>query len=132
MPGHYGSEVLKAIDQKVKPSHCSWLSIDYGGEIYDQTITFGQMLFALAMSMVSIFLILLFQFRKLSEPLVVMSAIPLSLFGRRGLVLTAIHLDSPASWGASPYRESLSGMRLFLSTTSMRDGGRAAAGRSGS
>ena len=89
-PGHYGSEVLKAIDQKVKaiPLPLGY-RIDYGGEIYDQTITFGQMLLALAASMVSIFLILLFQFRKLSEPLVVMSAIPLSLFGAAmGLVVT--------------------------------------------
>jgi outer membrane protein TolC/preprotein translocase subunit SecF len=89
-PGHYGSEVLKAIDQKVKaiPLPLGY-RIEYGGEIYDQTITFGQMLLALAVSMVSIFLILLFQFRKLSEPLVVMSAIPLSLFGAAmGLVVT--------------------------------------------
>jgi multidrug efflux pump subunit AcrB/outer membrane protein TolC len=89
-PGRYGSEVLKAIDQKVKAlSLPAGYRVEYGGEIYDQTITFGQMLFALAMSMVSIFLILLFQFRKLSEPLVVMSAIPLSLFGAAmGLVVT--------------------------------------------
>src|SRR5882724_6015092 len=89
-PGHYGSEVLKAIDQKVRaiPLPAGY-RIEYGGEIYDQKITFGQMLLALAMSMVSIFLILLFQFRKLSEPLVVMSAIPLSLFGAAmGLVVT--------------------------------------------
>jgi multidrug efflux pump subunit AcrB/outer membrane protein TolC len=89
-PGHYGSEVLKEIDQKVKalPLPLGY-RIEYGGEIYDQTITFGQMLLALAVSMVSIFLILLFQFRKLSEPLVVMSAIPLSLFGAAmGLVVT--------------------------------------------
>src|SRR5258706_2658279 len=89
-PGHYGSEVLKAIDQKVKalPLPLGY-RIEYGGEIYDQKITFGQMLLALAVSMVSIFLILLFQFRKLSEPLVVMSAIPLSLFGAAmGLVVT--------------------------------------------
>jgi len=89
-PGRYGSEVLKAIDQKVKaiPLPLGY-RIEYGGEVYDQTITFGQMLLALAVSMVSIFLILLFQFRKLSEPLVVMSAIPLSLFGAAmGLVVT--------------------------------------------
>jgi multidrug efflux pump subunit AcrB/outer membrane protein TolC len=89
-PGRYGSEVLKAIDQKVKAlSLPAGYRIEYGGEIYDQTITFGQMLLALAVSMVSIFLILLFQFRNLSEPLVVMSAIPLSLFGAAmGLVVT--------------------------------------------
>lgn len=89
-PGHYGSEVLKAIDPKVMAiSLPPGYRIDYGGEIYDQRITFGQMLLALAMSLVLIFLILLFQFRKLSEPLVVMSAIPLSLFGAvMGLVIT--------------------------------------------
>src|SRR6202171_6349023 len=40
-------------------------------------------------ALVWIFLVLLFQFRTISEPLVVMSAIPLSLFGAAmGLVLT--------------------------------------------
>src|ERR1700682_4374473 len=40
-------------------------------------------------ALVWIFLVLLFQFRTISEPLVVMSAIPLSLFGAvMGLVLT--------------------------------------------
>src|SRR5260370_4300705 len=89
-PGHYGSEVLKAIDPKVRaiPLPAGY-RIEYGGEIYDQKITFGQMLFALSISLVSIFLILLFQFRKLSESLVVMSAIPLSLFGAvMGLIVT--------------------------------------------
>src|SRR5258708_31549506 len=63
--------------------------MEYGGEIYEQTITFGQMLVALGISLVCIFLVLLFQFRTISEPLVVMSAIPLSLFGAvMGLVLT--------------------------------------------
>ena len=88
--GHYGSEVLKAIDPKIKAmSLPPGYRIEYGGEIYDQTITFRQMLFALSISLVSIFLILLFQFRTLSEPLVVMSAIPLSVFGAVvGLVIT--------------------------------------------
>src|SRR6185436_9586581 len=63
--------------------------IEYGGEIFEQNITFGQMLAALGISLVSIFIVLLFQFRTISEPLVVMSAIPLSLFGAvMGLVLT--------------------------------------------
>jgi hypothetical protein len=63
--------------------------IEYGGEIYEQNITFGQMLVALGISLVCIFLVLLFQFRTISEPLVVMSAIPLSLFvAVMGLVVT--------------------------------------------
>src|SRR3984957_14608634 len=88
--GHYGSEILKAIDPKVKSIALpTGYRIEYGGEIYEQNITFGQMLVALGISLVCIFLVLLFQFRTISEPLVVMSAIPLSLFGAvMGLVLT--------------------------------------------
>src|SRR5713226_6927290 len=88
--GHYGSEILKAIDPKVKSIALpTGNRIEYGGEIYEQNITFGQMLVALGISLVCIFLVLLFQFRTISEPLVVMSAIPLSLFGAvMGLVVT--------------------------------------------
>ena len=88
--GHYGSEVLQAIDPKVKSMALPrGYQIEYGGEIYEQTTTFRQMVTALGISMVFIFLVLLFQFRTISEPLVVMSAIPLSLFGAvMGLVLT--------------------------------------------
>jgi outer membrane protein TolC len=88
--GHYGSEILKAIDPKVKSMALPpGYRIEYGGEIYEQSITFGQMLVALGISLVCIFLVLLFQFRTISEPLVVMSAIPLSLFGAvMGLVVT--------------------------------------------
>ncbi|MCU1259638.1 MAG: AcrB/AcrD/AcrF family protein [Bryobacterales bacterium] len=88
--GHYGSEILKAIDPKVKSIALpAGYRIAYGGEIYEQSITFGQMLVALGISLVCIFLVLLFQFRTISEPLVVMSAIPLSLFGAvMGLVVT--------------------------------------------
>jgi hypothetical protein len=88
--GHYGSEILKAIDPKVKAMALpSGYRIDYGGEIYEQNITFGQMLVALGISLACIFMVLLFQFRTISEPLVVMSAIPLSFFGAvMGLVMT--------------------------------------------
>src|SRR2546426_9853011 len=88
--GYYASEILKAIDPKVKSIALpTGYRIEYGGEIYEQTITFGQMLVALGISLVCIFLVVLFQFRTISEPLVVMSAIPLSLFGAvMGLVVT--------------------------------------------
>ena len=88
--GHYGSEILAAIDSKVKSIALpNGYRIAYGGEIYEQNITFGQMLTALGISMVCIFLVLLFQFRTISEPLIVMAAIPLSLFGAAfGLVVT--------------------------------------------
>lgn len=64
-------------------------SIQYGGEDENRRATFSQMVGALGISLVLIFLILLFQFRNLKESLVVMASIPLSLFGALlGLILT--------------------------------------------
>lgn len=53
----------------------------YGGELENQNDTFPEMLNALLISSVAIYLILLFQFRSAVEPLVVMAAIPLGLLG---------------------------------------------------
>ena len=47
------------------------------------------MIGALAISLVAIFLVLMVQFRNISEPLVVMASIPLTLFGAMvGLLVT--------------------------------------------
>jgi len=63
--------------------------IDYGGEHEIQLDAFGQLQVALATSIVLIFLILLFQFRTLTDPLVVMTALPLAIPGAAlGLFLT--------------------------------------------
>lgn len=63
--------------------------ISYGGEDENQRETFSQMIVALAISLVLIFLVLMLQFKNLRETLVVMSAIPFSLLGAMlGLVLT--------------------------------------------
>jgi multidrug efflux pump subunit AcrB/outer membrane protein TolC len=63
--------------------------IDYGGEYDNQRETFGEMQHALEISMVLIFLILLFQFRTLADPLIVMTAFPLALPGAAfGLLIT--------------------------------------------
>ncbi|UGU17311.1 efflux RND transporter permease subunit [Sinomicrobium kalidii] len=63
--------------------------ISYGGEYENKQETFSQMIVALGISIVLIFLILLFQFRNLKETLLVMLTIPLSLFGAfLGLILT--------------------------------------------
>ncbi|WLT30529.1 efflux RND transporter permease subunit [Geothrix sp. PMB-07] len=88
--GHYGSELLRAIDPKVKGLQLpTGYRIAYGGEIANQNETFPQMVLALCISLVGIFLILLIQFRTISDPLVVMSSIPLALFGAMaGLLLT--------------------------------------------
>jgi multidrug efflux pump subunit AcrB/outer membrane protein TolC len=63
--------------------------IEYGGEYQNQQETFGEMRNALILSLVLIFLILLFQFRTLADPLIVMAAFPLALPGAAlGLLIT--------------------------------------------
>jgi multidrug efflux pump subunit AcrB/outer membrane protein TolC len=61
----------------------------FGGEYENQQETFGEMRNALVISLVLIFLILLFQFRTLIDPLIVMAAFPLALPGAAlGLLIT--------------------------------------------
>lgn len=63
--------------------------IEYGGEDENQRETFGEMRNALGISLVLIFLILLLQFRTLSDALIVMAAFPLALPGAAlGLFVT--------------------------------------------
>jgi multidrug efflux pump subunit AcrB/outer membrane protein TolC len=63
--------------------------IEFGGEYQNQQETFGEMRNALILSLVLIFLILLFQFRTLVDPLIVMAAFPLALPGAAlGLLIT--------------------------------------------
>jgi multidrug efflux pump subunit AcrB len=88
--GHYASEVLAAIDPKIRTLALpAGYRIEYGGERINTSETMPAMQAALAISLVAIFLVLLVQFRTLSDPLIVMSSIPLTLFGAiLGLVLT--------------------------------------------
>ena len=61
----------------------------YGGEYENQNQTFPEMVNALMISIVAIYLILMFQFRSVIDPLVVMAAIPLGLLGASlGLAIT--------------------------------------------
>jgi multidrug efflux pump subunit AcrB/outer membrane protein TolC len=63
--------------------------IEIGGEEENRVETFGEMQHALAISLVLIFLILLFQFRTLADALIVMVAFPLALPGAAfGLFVT--------------------------------------------
>ncbi|HEX8984761.1 MAG TPA: efflux RND transporter permease subunit, partial [Bryobacteraceae bacterium] len=88
--GHYASEVMQAIEPKINAMRLpEGYRIEYGGELTNREETLPGMLEALAISILAIFLVLLIQFRNLSEPLIVMSSIPLTLFGAvLGLVLT--------------------------------------------
>ena len=87
--GHYASEVLKAIDPRIQSLALpAGYRMEYGGERTNTSETMPAMEAALAISLVAIFLVLLIQFRTLSDPLIVMSSIPLTLFGAMlGLVL---------------------------------------------
>jgi len=84
------SELVKAIKPelaklKLPPGY----RIYFGGEHANQQETFGYMIIALAISLIIIFLVLLFQFRNLKEVGLVMLTIPLSLFGAViGLLIT--------------------------------------------
>jgi multidrug efflux pump subunit AcrB/outer membrane protein TolC len=61
----------------------------YGGEYENQNDTFPEMVKALMISVVAIYLILMFQFRSVVDPFVVMAAIPLGLLGASvGLMVT--------------------------------------------
>jgi multidrug efflux pump subunit AcrB len=63
--------------------------ISYGGELADQTESFGHLSVGMLVSVLLIFLILLFQFRRLKDALVVMVSIPLALMGAfAGLLIT--------------------------------------------
>ncbi len=63
--------------------------IEYGGEWENQQKTFGQMVGALIASVLLIFGVILFEFKTVRETLLVMLAIPLTLFGAlAGLILT--------------------------------------------
>jgi len=76
------SELVKAIKPglaklKLPPGY----RLYFGGEYANQQETFGYMLVALVISLLIIFIVLLFQFRNLKEVGLVMLTIPLSLFG---------------------------------------------------
>ncbi len=89
-PGYYASKLLERAMPKIQALELpAGYRIYYGGEKDNQDETFPQMIVALAISLLAIFLVLLVQFRTISEPLVVMASIPLTLFGAiLGLIIT--------------------------------------------
>jgi len=88
--GFYASALLDSVAPKIAALKLPpGYRIYYGGEQFNQDDNMPQLLGALGISLVAIFLVLLIQFRNVSEPLVVMSSIPLALFGAAvGLLVT--------------------------------------------
>jgi len=84
------SELLKELKpQLAKMNLPPGYQISYGGEHANKTETYAYMAIALIISLIVIFLVLLFQFRNLKEVGLVMLTIPLSLFGAIiGLLIT--------------------------------------------
>jgi multidrug efflux pump subunit AcrB len=84
------SDLLKEVKSKVEAIPLpDGYGRAWGGEFANQTESDGPMSVALGISLVSIFLILLFQFRRVSDVLIVMSSIPLTVFGAiLGLMIT--------------------------------------------
>jgi len=88
--GFLASQVLKKVRPKIsRIALPAGFRIEYGGEYENQRETFSEMLVVLAVSLVLIFLVLLFQFRNLKQSFIVMLTIPLSMFGAfLGLLIT--------------------------------------------
>jgi multidrug efflux pump subunit AcrB len=81
-PGTYASAILKDALPKVQAlAMPAGYHLEIGGEQANQGETQPEMVGALGISLLAIFLVLMIQFRNLTEPLVVMASIPLSLFG---------------------------------------------------
>lgn len=89
-PGIYASKILEQAKPSIEALQLpGGYRIYYGGEKDNQDEVFPQMIVALAISLLAIFLILLVQFRTISESLIVMASIPLTLFGAMfGLLVT--------------------------------------------
>ena len=88
--GYFASALLKTVGPKISAIKLPpGYRIEYGGEYYNEKVTLPQMVVALGISLIAIFLVLLIQFRCISEPLIVMSSIPLLLLGASfGLIIT--------------------------------------------
>jgi multidrug efflux pump subunit AcrB len=99
--GVYASNLLKQAQEKIAAiSLPPGYSVTYGGENESQTSMSGGIVKAALISTLLIFLILLFQFHSVTETLVVMSSIPLSLFGGAvGLLIVGMPFSFVAEIG---------------------------------
>ena len=88
--GYLSSEVLNTIQPGIDSlSVLPGYEIVDAGVIKNQKETFGKMIIAIIISLVCIFLILLYEFKDMIRPLIIMVSIPLTLFGSLlGLLIT--------------------------------------------
>jgi len=95
------SELLRAVRTEISKIELPrGYRIYYGGEYANQQETYSYMYIALIISIILIFLVLLFQFRNLKEAGLVMLTIPLSIFGAViGLIVTGNNFGFTAFTG---------------------------------
>ena len=88
--GYLPSQVLGSARKQIAQMNLpDGYHIEYGGEEESQNDTSGDMTWALIVSLILIFLVLLLQFRTFIDPLIVMTAFPLALPGAAlGLFVT--------------------------------------------
>jgi outer membrane protein TolC len=88
--GFLASRILKKIDKDISGLVLpAGYKIQYGGEYENRRETFSEMSLSFGISLLLIFLVLLFQFHNLKETFIVMLTIPLSMFGALlGLLIT--------------------------------------------
>ncbi|MHB8974654.1 MAG: efflux RND transporter permease subunit [Pirellulaceae bacterium] len=91
VPGVLPSQIVRAIDQQLQQSQLAWppdYRYEFGGEKYEQQKGFESLTRALVMSLVAIYLVLVWQFNSVTKPLVVFAAVPFGLAaGMMGLLI---------------------------------------------
>jgi multidrug efflux pump subunit AcrB len=88
--GYLSADIQAAIEPAIDTIHLKpGYQMEYGGVVESKNKTFGEMIMALIISIVIIFIILLFVFKDIKRPLIIMISIPLTLFGSMlGLIIT--------------------------------------------
>ncbi len=88
--GRMPNEILNDIRPKIAALKLPLgVTIQYGGELAEQVSTMGEQTASLIVSLILIFLVLLFQFKELKRVLIIVVTIPLSWFGAiLGLYIT--------------------------------------------
>jgi multidrug efflux pump subunit AcrB len=103
VPGVLPSSVVSRMDKELREASAQWppgYRYEFGGEKFEQEKGFRSLTHALIVSLLAIYLVLVWQFNSISKPLVVFAAVPFGLaFGLMGLVLTGAPLGFMAFLG---------------------------------
>lgn len=101
-PGHTSAEVLDLVEEKMADFQVpEGYKLEFGGESEDRAETFESMVAPFVVAIGLIYVILMFQFADLLQPLIIMGTIPLSFIGVIwGLKITGYPLGFMSIMGA--------------------------------